>query len=177
MWHGWHPARVPVGSSCELPLARHDRVGAARPIPSGAGAEAAHPPSVVAEAALQRLLSDELGLAPDALRRLLPAAAPHWAAAAAGGGGEAGALRELSLGFDALAAAGLSRPEAARLLLAQPALVAAPVQSWMGFLEGIGLTPAQRRNAVIACPEVRPARWLRRRRRMRRPLGRDGAAA
>jgi hypothetical protein len=135
------------------PSRRRARLAAAAACVGPAPA-APQPPSAAA-AALQQLLADRLALPPEEAARVAGAAAAPWARAVGGPGGPAAARRELAAGLDALVAAGLSQREVARLLLAQPGLVAAQIQPWLGFLGGIGLTPAQRRSLVLTCPEVR----------------------
>ncbi len=42
----------------------------------------------------------------------------------------------------------------ARLLTAQPGLLAAPLESWLTFFEEYGFSDSQTKNLVAQCPEV-----------------------
>lgn len=89
---------------------------------------------------------------PAAFERLWPAAAGPWRAAAAAG--PAAAARELASNLDSLLLV-LSAREAAALLAAAPALVAAPLGAWREFLDGVGFDAAQQKAMLLSCPEVR----------------------
>jgi len=78
-------------------------------------------------------------------------AAAAWSDSAAASPAQAQA--ELASNLDAMLAV-LTPAELTRLLLAQPALVAAPLAAWTGFLGGMGFSHAEQKNILIGCPEV-----------------------
>ncbi len=102
---------------------------------------------------LQRVLSEKLDLAGAPFDQLwnTGAAAP-WAELWAVDPDRAAA--EQARGLDALLGA-LTKTEATRLLLAQPALVVAPVAAWVEFLGALGFSRLEVKNVLIAVPEVR----------------------
>lgn len=109
-------------------------------------------PSAYADSfSLQQLLSEKLTLPSSAFDQLWPAAAEPWADFTAHN--PSAAVSELSAGLDALLTV-LSRQEATKLLLAEPALVAAPLQSWMAFFTAMQFSRVEQKNMLTTCPEL-----------------------
>ncbi|GBF98471.1 hypothetical protein Rsub_11681 [Raphidocelis subcapitata] len=112
-----------------------------------------HPGKAPAGASVAQLLTERLALPPASFDALWArGGARAWAAACAAGP-RGGALRELAAGLDSLSAL-LGPADVARLLLAQPPLLGAPIASWRGFLDACEFSAAQQREIISGCPEL-----------------------